>query len=172
MSELPRFAFPLALLLLAAVPWSIWMGMRIRSLSAGRKWVAITLRSIILICLITALAGMQLIKIEDELAVFFLLDHSDSVSEDQRLLSAQWVRNVADEFMTDRDKAGVIVFGEDASIELSVDKVLGLRDIMSFVPGEQTDLSSAIRLAMAALPQGHQKRIVVYSDCMNDRRTA
>ncbi len=170
--EWPRFAFPWALALLVAVPWTIWIGMRIQSLSTGRKWTAIVLRTVILLCLIAALAGMELVRITDDLAVFFLLDHSDSISEAQRLASAQWVRNVADEFMTEKDKAGVIVFGEDASIELSVDSTLGLRDILSYVGGEQTDLAAAIRLGLAAFPQGHMKRIVIYSDGNETRGTA
>ena len=170
--EWPRFAFPWALLLLAAVPWTIWIGIRIQSLSTGRKWTAIVLRTVILLCLIAALAGMELVRTTGDLAVFFLLDHSDSISEAQRLASAQWVRNVADEFMTEKDKAGVIVFGEDASIELSVDSTLGLRDILSYVGGEQTDLAAAIRLGLAAFPQGHMKRIVIYSDGNETRGTA
>ena len=168
----PRFAFPWALALLAAVPWTIWIGTRIQSLSTGRKWTAIFLRTVILLCLIAALAGMEYVRTNDDLAVFFLLDHSDSISEAQRLASAQWVRNVADEFMTDKDKAGVIVFGEDASIELSVDSTLGLRDILSYVGGEQTDLAAAIRLALAAFPQGHMKRLLVYSDGNETRGAA
>ena len=79
------------------VPWSIWIGARIQSLTSGRKWTAISIRTVILLCLILALAGAELVRVEDKLAVFFLLDHSDSVSEDARLESAQWVRNVAGE---------------------------------------------------------------------------
>ena len=162
--DLPRFAHPWALVLLLLIPWSLWLGMGIQSLSRFRKTMTLTLRTVILTALILALAGMEWVKTDDELAVFFLLDHSDSVHEGGRDLSAQWVRNTAELYMTDKDKAGVIVFGEDASIELSVDETLGMRDITSYVGGIQTDLAAAVRLAMAAFPQGHMKRIVIYSD--------
>ena len=164
MTYFPRFIFPWALLLLLLVPWSIYVAARIRSLGFGRKWTAIALRCVILACLVLALAGAEIVRRNDDLAVYFLLDHSDSVTEDARRFAAQTVRNAADTYMTEHDKAGVIVFGRDASIELKADATLGLRDVQSFVDGSQTDLAAAMRLAMAAFPQGHMKRIVVYSD--------
>ena len=172
MSEWPRFANPEVLLLLAAVPWTWWLATRIHSLGGVRKAIAVVLRTILLLFLIFAVAGAEWVRTNDDLAVFFLLDHSDSVPESERLASAQWVRNAADAYMTERDKAGVVVFGEDASLELSAAPNLGLRDIYSNVGGMQTDLAAAIRLAMAAFPQGHMKRIVVYSDGNETRGAA
>jgi uncharacterized membrane protein len=160
----PRFVFPWMLIFLALVPWTIYVGMHVHSLTRMRKAVALTLRTAILLCLIFALAGAELVRKTDNLSVFFLLDQSNSVPEEQRLLSAQWVRNMADAYMGRKDQAGVIVFGQDASIELGMDPSLGLRDIQSYVGGEQTDMAAAIRLAMAAFPQGTMKRIVLFSD--------
>ena len=99
MSVVPRFVFPWALVLLLLVPWSIWVGARIRSLSRARKWVAILLRSAILVCLIAALAGAELVRKSDRLAVFFLLDQSSSIPDEQRLASTQWVRNICERHM-------------------------------------------------------------------------
>ena len=161
---LPRFVFPWMLLLLVLVPWSIYLGIHVHSLNRARKAVAITLRTTILLCLIFALAGAELVRKNDKLAVFFLLDQSNSIPEEERLETAQWVRNMADTYMTEKDEAGVIVFGQDASIELGMDAKLGLRDIQSYVGGEQTDAAAAIRLAMAAFPEGAMKRIVMFSD--------
>ena len=164
MSVFPRFVFPWALLLLAVVPWSIWVGARLRTLSRVRKWIAITLRTLILLCLIAALAGAELVRINDRLAVFFLLDHSNSIPEEKRTAAANAIRDMCDLFMTPRDEAGLVVFGREASIELSVGPKMELGRIQSFVDGEQTDLASAVRLAMAAFPQGYMRRIVVFSD--------
>ena len=111
MSEWPRFANPEVLVLLLALPWTWWLATRIHSLGGARKAIAVALRSIILACVVFALAGMEWVRTNDDLAVFFLLDHSDSVPEAERLASAQWARNAADQYMTERDKAGVIVFG-------------------------------------------------------------
>jgi len=172
MNVVPRFVFPWALLLLVLVPLSVWVGAKIRSLSQARKWTAIVLRSVILICLIAALAGAELVRENDKLAVFFLLDQSNSIPEGTRLAAAQSVRNTCDELMTYKDEAGVIVFGDESSIELSVGPSMELGRIQSYVSGEQTDLAGAIRLAIAAFPQGYMKRIVIYSDGNETRGSA
>ena len=172
MNVVPRFVFPWALLLLVIVPISVWMGSKICSLSPMRKWTAIVLRSLILTCLIAALAGTELVRENDKLAVFFLLDRSNSIPEETHLAAAQSVRNTCEELMTYKDEAGVIVFGDEASIELSVGPGMELGQIQSYVSGEQTDLAGAIRLAIAAFPQGYMKRIVIYSDGNETRGSA
>ena len=165
MSVFPRFAYPYALILLVLiVPLSIWLGVRIRSLSTPRKYTAIVLRCIILICLIGALAGAELVRTNDRLAVFFLLDRSNSIPEGARVACLDAVREICDIYMTSNDEAGLIAFGDEASIELSVEPALELDEIQSYVDGEQTDIASAIRLAMAAFPQGYMKRIVLFTD--------
>lgn len=172
MSVMPRFADPWMLLFLLLIPWSIYAGMGIRSLGAVRKWTAIVLRCLIIACLAAALARTELVKHHDRLAVFFLLDHSDSVPEPARLSAAQWVRNVCERDMTEDDRAGVIVFGENASVELKADASLNMGPIRSQVGGEQTDLAGALRLAMAAFPEGHMRRMVVLSDGNETRGAA
>lgn len=172
MTYLPRFAFPEYLLLLTLIPLAIYLGLRLRSLNTWRKGTAITLRSIILAAMVLAPAGMEIVKTSNRLAVFFLLDHSNSVPEDLRLSAAQAVRNAAEAHMESTDEAGVIVFGENASIELSIAPTLGMRDIKSFVGGEATDLAAAIRLATAAFPQGYMRRMVVFSDGNETRGSA
>lgn len=146
--------------------------MRLRSLSGPRRWLAIGLRCGILLCLAAALAGTELVKKSDRLAVFFLLDKSNSVPEALRLAAAQSIRQSAEQYMTPKDDAGIIVFGEEARIELAMGPNLAMGDVRSFVGGEQTDVAAAIRLAMAAFPQGSAKRIVLYCDGNETRGTA
>lgn len=165
MSVFPRFSFPEALFFLALVPWSIWVGVRIRSLSKGRKIVAVLLRSLILVCLTAALAGIEWVKKTDQLAVFFLMDYSNSVPERLRTGTVERIRELCKEFKTEeKDRSGVIVFGEEASIELSAQEKMELGEVKSFVGGEQTDLAAGVRLAAAAFPQGFMRRIVVFTD--------
>lgn len=172
MTYFPRFVFPWALLLLILLPWSIYVGMKIRSLSKGRLWTATTLRCLILAALIAALAGAELVKRTDKLAVYFLLDYSDSIPRETVAAAAQSIREAAHMYMTDKDEAGVIVFGEESSIELKTGPSLDMGEILSYVGGEQTDLASAIRLAMAAFPEGYMRRIVVLSDGNETRGAA
>ena len=61
MTNFPRFVFPWALVRLALVPWSSYVGAKIRSLSTGRKWTAIALRCLILLCLVLAISASAII---------------------------------------------------------------------------------------------------------------
>ncbi|MDZ4861451.1 MAG: glutamine amidotransferase [Candidatus Hydrogenedentes bacterium] len=167
-----RFSYPWALLFLVLIPYTIWLGRHVRSLGKARKWLAIVLRCMVLLCLIAALAGTELVRINDRLAVFFLLDRSNSIPEEQREATQQAVQTLAGAFMTSRDEAGVISFGQEPSIELTVGPSLGLTSVQSYVGGEQTDLAAAIRLAIAAFPQGYMRRIVVFTDGNETRGSA
>ncbi|MFA6244214.1 MAG: glutamine amidotransferase [Candidatus Hydrogenedentales bacterium] len=159
-----RFTFPLGLGFLLLLPWTIWLGAKLRSLSSTRKWTAIVLRCLVLLCMIFALAGAELVKINDKLAVFFLLDRSYSVPEPTRAAAEQTVKTMTQANMTTKDEAGIVAFGENPSIELSMGPTLELDTVQSYVGGEQTDIAAALRLAMAAFPQGYMRRIVVLSD--------
>ncbi len=168
----PRFVHPEVLLLLAIVPWSIWLGMRIRSLSAMRKTTAVFLRCLILMALIAALAGAELVKNNDKLAVFFVLDESHSIPSSLRGASAETVKGMCKTFMTDKDEAGIIAFGEEASIELAIGPDLEFETVQSYVGEQQTDLAAAIRLAVAAYPQGRMRRMVLFTDGNETRGSA
>ncbi|MFP4501319.1 MAG: VWA domain-containing protein [Candidatus Hydrogenedentota bacterium] len=164
MSWFPRFADPWALWLLLLVPWSVYVGAKIRSLPRARKWTAITLRALILTAVILALANMEMVYKGDRLVVYFLLDHSNSIPETQRQQAVQEVRNLCEQFQGDKDDAGIIVFGENASIEQKPGPGLAIDMVRSYVNGEATDVASALRLASAAFPQGVMRRIVLLSD--------
>lgn len=172
MNYFPRFAFPWTLIFLILVPLACVLGSRIRSLSAGRKWAAIILRAIILTCLVAALAGIEIVKKNDKLAVFFILDHSNSIPPATRSAAERWIRDTCRRYMTSKDESGVIVFGEEPSIELSIGPTMELKEVKSFIGGEQTDIAASIRLAMAAFPQGCMKRIVIVTDGNETRGSA
>ncbi|MEW6350627.1 MAG: VWA domain-containing protein [Thermodesulfobacteriota bacterium] len=159
-----RFVYPAALLLLLLVPWGVWQGLKVHSLSRGRRWTVVILRSVSLVCLVCALAGIETVKTLDRLAVFFLLDQSYSVPDELRRASVQMVNNVCAQFQTGKDQSGVIVFGEQAGIELGMGHATKFRAIRSLVRGDQTNLASAMRLAMSAFPKGTMKRMVILSD--------
>lgn len=172
MSLFPRFANPEYLPLLLAVPWAVYAGVRMRSLSPMRKWTAVTLRAVILTAVILALAGAEMVRRHDRLAVYFLLDRSNSIPETQRRAAVDEVRAICETHMGRRDEAGVIAFGARASVELMPAPAPGLREIQSFVGGDETDIAGAIRLAAAAFPQGYMRRIVVITDGNETRGAA
>jgi Mg-chelatase subunit ChlD len=150
------------------VPLLWWLSFHaISGLGRYRRWLALLARSAVLTLLILALAGAQLVRRSDRLTVMFVLDHSLSVSEEQTTLAREYInRSIETQRKAgQRDRAGLIVFGREASIELPpvVDPPT-LGAIESLVDREYSNLSGALRLAQAAFPYDAAKRVVILSD--------
>jgi uncharacterized membrane protein len=160
-----QFTHPLWLLaLLIALPWTIWLTLKSdASMNAWRRWVALGLRTVIVLALVLALAGLQWKKPQEGMNALFALDRSESLSSSLQETARAWVNYIADKKERD-DKAGVLVFGSDAAIESSPQSKIDLQKVQAVVGVERTDLSAAIRLATAAFPESGQKRIVLLSD--------
>jgi len=175
------FVYPVALILLIILP-VLWvftllaqagdLMQRDRSqgiLAALRKlitpqtWLSLTLRIMILIALILALAGTQLVRPVDNLTVVFLVDGSDSVTPAQR----EWAMDYINETLAGRepdDRAAVVVFGENALVERTPTKLEGLNRLTSLPIGSRTNIAEAIQLGLALFPADTHKRMVLFSD--------
>jgi uncharacterized membrane protein len=160
-----RFTHPYYLLLLApALAWVIWFAWK-SDVQVGpwRRWTALVIRAVVLMALVFAIAGLQWLRPVEGMNVFFALDRSDSIPSPQQEAAREYVNRVCKE-KKKGDKAGVIVFGAEASIESSPNAAVDLQKIQAVVGAERTDLAAAIRLATAAFPETGQKRLVVMSD--------
>lgn len=160
-----QFAHPhYLLLLLPALGWVLWLAWRSDvQASAWRRWLAAVIRSLVLLALILALGGLQWLLPIEGMNVFFVLDRSDSIPSPQQEAAREYVNKAAKQ-MKAGDKAGVIVFGSEASIESSPNTAVDLQKIQAVVGTERTDLAAAIRLGTAAFPETGQKRIVLLTD--------
>src|SRR5689334_11864930 len=78
---LMRFTSPLLLLLFLLVPLTAWMGWPSPGAGRRREFTSLTLRVVIIVCLILSLAGMEIVRAGNELAVVFLMDVSDSMPQ-------------------------------------------------------------------------------------------
>src|SRR5262249_561921 len=128
--------------------------------------LALGIRSLVLLLIVTSLAGLHVTRPSRQLAVLFVLDRSYSIPQAQRDAEVAYV-NEAARLLTRDDKAGGLAFGRDAYLELEPEAKLRLGEIHSLPRGdfrEYSDLSGAIRLALAAFPDDAQKRIVLLSD--------
>ncbi len=162
--EYPGRALVLALVL---VPLVWWIGYRnLASLGAGRRLVVLLLRTAVVVLLILALAEMRAVRTSDRLTVFYLLDLSQSIPGETRAQMIEYVNQAVERHRRPRDRAGVIVFGRDAAIELPpFDESIPL----SATPGspvdpEYTNLAAAMRLAQATFPEDAARRVVILSD--------
>jgi len=160
-----QFSHPLWLLsLLVAVPWVLWLTLKSDvKISAWRHWTAFAIRLIVVITLCLGLAGLQWRKPIEGMNLYFLLDRSESIPS----LQQEQARNYVNKISTQKpkgDKAGVLVFGRDASIESSPNESVDLQKIQAVIGVERTDIAAAIRLGTAAFSETGQKRMVLISD--------
>lgn len=160
-----QFTHPIWLLLL--VPGLAWVGwFAFKSdvqISVWRRVTSGLIRFLVLVALVLAIAGLQWLRPLEGMNVFYLLDRSDSVPSSQQEQAREYV-NKSFASKKEGDRAGILVFGTEASLESSVSPVVDVRKIHAIVGSERTDIAGAIRLATAAFPETGQKRIVLVSD--------
>jgi uncharacterized membrane protein len=178
-----QFVRPEWLALLLFVP--VIFGISRKSLSGlgpVRKWSAITLRCLGVACLAMALAEPRLRRPSENSTVLFLVDRSYSVPQDldpnkleTETVDRRWERtkNFIEEAVKKRptshkdDQVGLILFGKRPRLALPpalVDRMPIDERQAGPIDGNYTDISAAIKLALASFPQGTGKRIVLVSD--------
>ncbi|MEK6236660.1 MAG: VWA domain-containing protein, partial [Planctomycetales bacterium] len=169
------FLRPYFLFLLARLPL-LWV-VSFKSLSGlggMRRVSALVIRSVVLACVILALAEFQLVRTSDRLTTIFLLDLSRSIPEGNRRDMVTYVNAAIKRHRMLDDRAGVVVFGRTAGLEIPPfdDDVQVSSRIETLVDGNYTDLSSAIKLATASFPEDCAKRIVIVTDGNQNRGDA
>src|SRR6266478_6300661 len=160
-----QFTHPIYLLLLVpALAWVLWFALKSDvQVGAWRKWMALIVRTIVVVAIVLAIAGLQWLLPVEGMNVFFVLDRSDSVPAEQQEGAKNYI-NATSKLKKNSDKVGVIVFGTDASIETTPNSAVDLQKIQAVVGTERSDLAAAIRLGTAAFPENGQKRIVLLTD--------
>lgn len=160
-----QFTHPIWLLALPpAIWWVLWLFHKSDvHLSPFRRWATLCIRLITLCLVILALAGLQWKKPVEGMNVYFLLDRSESVPDLEKENALARLR-VYSTLKETSDKAGVIVFGSQASIESTVSPLFNPKEIYAVLDEDGTDLASAIRLGTAAFPETGQKKLVILSD--------
>src|SRR5690606_34990560 len=124
---------------------------------------SLALRVLMLLLVVLALAGLQIVRASDRLAVIFLLDASDSVGQAAQEAQLQFVEAALAEMGPD-DLAGVVVFGANAVVERQPGSVRELGALRSTPVTSNTDLAEAIRLGLALFPPDTARRLVLLSD--------
>lgn len=166
-----RFDNPLALWLVF-LPVALWWLSRrsLSGLSPGRRWAALGARTLVIILLALALAGLNKIRTNKDLSVILLLDQSRSIRPDEQDEARRFAK-AAVKKPPANDRVGAITFDGDAYIEQLPSKPGPdggiFSDVKLISPNnrpDRTNIAAAVRLALACFPQDAAKRIVLMSD--------
>lgn len=169
-SQSSRVHFQNPEMLLWLLPlYAVLLLLQARSLSGlakGRLWLAFIFRSAMLILLMLALSGLQMVVERDVLSVIYAVDRSKSVpgSEAQRALD--WIKATLPEKRAD-DKAGLIVFGGKAAAEIWPNPAFQtpeLKELKAEVQPDATNIADALKRASNSFEEGTGRRLVLFTD--------
>jgi len=159
-----RFSEPLYLLLFLPLIAGLLLTFRhVHGMAKGRKRFAFGVRFVLGALLIAALSGPEARRPNVGMATLFVLDHSDSVNQEDRERARKFVEEAIGALGPD-DRAGVVVFAKEALLDAAPGGRRAYGPILTRVDGSGSNLAAAIRLATAAFPEGKARRIVVVSD--------
>ena len=167
-----HFANPLALVLLGLVaPVLLWSRRSIAGLGKLRAVLALSLRLGILTLLVLSLAQPQWSYRQDDMTVIYVVDQSLSIPPPARADALNYVRTSQDA-RRPKDNVGLVVFGKAAALEqraeardlLRIPDSEEISSPQSLISPQRTNVSEALRLALATFPSSSRKRIVLVSD--------
>src|SRR5690606_20012169 len=124
------FATPLALVLLLAIPLVIYIGWPRYAYPRHRDILSLALRVVIIPLVALALAGAQISRAADKLAVIYLVDVSDSVGEDLRESQLDYIHQSLVSMGPD-DVWGMVLFGANPVQEHPVSTVREIAPLRS-----------------------------------------
>ena len=168
---------PFLLLLLLFLP-ALYYGYRrsLVDLSRTQRIISLVVRVIIVVLLILSVADVQYLRTDDKLAVMFLADISDSISDDGLAKATDYV-NEALKSQDGNQQSGLIAFTDktevvqallkngdapDAELKLTEIKQMWLETDED--AGDTTNIAQAIETAWGTFPANANKRIVLITD--------
>ncbi len=158
------FIYPQFLWLLLLIPLTVGLALLgRRGFSRARFWLGLALRSLVLLLIVLALAGIQLHLPSPSLTSVFVMDVSDSISPAEQARGEKFIEDAVDA-MPAGDRAAVVVFGENALVERLASEEKALAELTSVPVSTRTDIASALQLALALFPDDGAGRIVLLSD--------
>ncbi|BCZ48494.1 VWA domain-containing protein [Clostridium gelidum] len=119
-------------------------------------------RIIILILIVTGISDITLNLKGENVSTVFLLDVSDSMSGFKNE-GIKFIDNALKE-IPKNNKAGVVVFGDNASIDKFMDASKEYKQIKSAPVVNSTNIEEAINSSLGLFDKGAAKRIVLISD--------
>ncbi len=159
-----QFTAPhVALILILFLPLIWLIGFPRHAFRRRRDISSLLLRTLIIVLLVLALAGLQAVQAVDRLAVVFLVDASDSMDSGTEDLQLEFIREAIAEKQPD-DEWAALLFGDNAVPETDFSLVAEVESFTSIPQTTATDIANAIQTALSMFPPDASRRIVVLSD--------
>ena len=129
-----------------------------------RQWrAAAALRILVALALLGALLDIGFDRDAGDVATVFVVDASDSLGIRGKSEAIGFVREAL-ATQPEGSRAGVVMFGGDARIELLLQQQASLAQPSVKIDPSRSDLAAALRLGGAILPADARRRVVLVSD--------
>ena len=151
----------LLFILLMPVVWVI--GFPRHAFRRRRDISSLLLRTLIIVLLILALAGLQTVQAVDRLAVVFLVDASDSMGSGSEDLQLAFMREAIEAKQPD-DAWAALLFGDNAVPETDFSMAREIDSFTSIPRTGGTDIANAIQTGLSLFPPEVSRRMVILSD--------
>jgi Ca-activated chloride channel family protein len=165
---------PLFLISLIAIPllWILFKSTSpIGRLSPREKALFWGMRSLILLLLVLALCDLRVLNPSDRVNLFFVLDMSESINVQGRNAALAFIKKAASDIKKE-DRAGLILFGKEASMETELKNAFYPADLRSQIDPNATNIKDALQLAIGQFAESGKNRIVLFTDGNANRKDA
>ena len=149
------------LLILLPIVW--YIGFPRLAYRRRRDIASLILRSTLMTLIVLALAGLQIVRDVERMAVVFLVDASDSMGAELQQAQLDYIREAVATKPPD-DEWALVVFGADVSIDTPFNTVSDVPPIRSTVLGSNTNIADGVQTAISLFPADARRRVVILSD--------
>ncbi|HOJ11633.1 MAG TPA: VWA domain-containing protein [Clostridiales bacterium] len=159
------FSFNHPLILLVIIPaaaLTIYLLRNMGGLSNSKRKLTGAIRLIVLVLLIFAISGFNIRQVSNSTTTIFALDISDSTYRHKTEIEDF----VKDAFKNKKhqEKAGIVVFGANATVETIPTANPFFDSIQSKINANYTNIEQALGFASSLIPGSDRKRIVLVTD--------
>ncbi len=148
---------------LALVVWIMINRSHLRALPRGQKFIFGGIRTLLILLLGLALSDPYIMTHSDRVNLFFCLDVSKSIGKEPKKTAETAMQKMIAK-MENEDQAGLIVFGKQPTLEVSLRKNFHPKNLTSDINTNYTNIHDALQFAIGRLPQEGKNRIVLFTD--------
>ncbi|MCM1180900.1 MAG: VWA domain-containing protein [Clostridium sp.] len=145
-------------IVLLVIEWMIY----IKQVNSSKKKQFLAVRSLLLLCVILAMAGISISKKQKKSETIFLVDISDSMSGNMEDIEEYIQKKIQE--MPEKNLCGVVAFGKDTAVDqfLSEKKIFSSFTVTPVTTA--TNIENALQNASSLFDEGVSKRIVLLTD--------